>query len=78
VKSFLDGLEQRRAALAQRSAAQRRAIATSATEIRNASAAPAIIGASVAASLLASSPKLRDWALRGWAVYAFVRQLAGK
>jgi len=78
VKSFLDGVVQRRAALIERSAAQRGAIVARCTEIRNASAAPAIVGASVAASLLASSPKLRDWALRGWAVYAFVRQLLGK
>jgi len=76
--SFLDGVVQRRAALIERSAAQRGDIVARVTEIRNMSAAPAIVGVGVATTLLASSPGLRSWAIRGWAIYSFVRQLIAK
>jgi hypothetical protein len=76
--AFLDSLARRRTALVERSAAQRGEIAAAAADIRRVSAAPVLLGASAAAALLAASPKLRGWAVRGWAVYAFVRQLAGR
>lgn len=78
MKAFLEALGRRREALVERSAAQRERIVSAATDIRRVSAAPALLGASAAAALLASSPKLRGWAVRGWAVYAFVRQLLGR
>lgn len=78
MKAFLDSLSRRREALVERSAGQRGRIAAAAADIRSISAMPIAIGASAAAALLASSPKLRGWAVRGWAVYAFVRQLLGR
>jgi len=78
MKTFLDALVRRRDALVERSAQQRAAIAAAAADIRRVSAAPVLLGASVAATLLASSPRLRGWAVRGWAAYAFVRQLRGR
>jgi len=78
MKAFLDALARRRAALVERSTAQRGEIAAAVTGIRRVSAAPVLLGASAAAALLASSPKLRGWAVRGWAVYAFARQLLGR
>ena len=78
MKAFLDSLVRRRVALVERSAAQRGQIVVAAAQIRRASAAPVLLGASVAATLLASSPKLRGWAVRGWATYSFVRQLLGR
>jgi hypothetical protein len=78
MKLFLDSLARRREALVERSAEQRGRIAAAAADIRGISAMPIALGASAAAALLASSPKLRGWAVRGWAVYAFVRQLLGR
>jgi hypothetical protein len=78
MKAFLDTLARRRAALIERSAAQRGAIAAAAADLRDFSALPVALGASAAAALLAASPKLRGWAVRGWAVYAFVRQLLAR
>lgn len=78
MKAFLDTLARRRAVLVERSAAQRGEIAAAAADIRGISAVPIAIGASAAAALLAASPRLRGWAVRGWAVYAFVRQLLGR
>ena len=78
MKAYLDTLVRRRAALVERSAAQRGEIAAAAADIRGISSMPIAIGASAAAALLAASPKLRGWAVRGWAVYAFVRQLLGR
>jgi hypothetical protein len=78
MKAVLDALARRRAALVERSAAQRGEIAAAAADIRGISAVPIAVGASAAAALLASSPRLRGWAVRGWAAYAFVRQLLGR
>ncbi len=78
MKAILDSLVRRRAALVERSAAQRGKIVVAVADIRRASAAPVLLGASVAATLLASSPQLRGWAVRGWATYSFVRQLLGR
>lgn len=78
MNAFLDSLARRRAALVERSASQRGEIEAAAADIRRLSAAPVLLGASAAAALLAASPKLREWAVRGWAAYAFVRQLAGR
>ena len=78
MKDFLEGVVRRRGELVEQSAAQRGAIVARVTEIRNASAAPAIVGVGVATTLLASSPGLRSWAIRGWAIYSFVRQLLAR
>jgi hypothetical protein len=43
--------------------------------MRRAAAEPLLIGAGLAATLLATSPKVRGWVVRAWTVYVFVRQL---
>jgi hypothetical protein len=78
MRPFFEGLARRRAALVERSATQRGEIAAAVTGIRRTSAQPLLLGAGIAATLLASSPKLRSWVVRGWAVYAFVRQILGR
>jgi hypothetical protein len=78
VNAFFEALERRRAALIERSTAQRDEVAASAAGVRRTAAEPLLLGAGIAATLLASSPKLRAWVVRGWAVYAFVRQLIGR
>ena len=78
MSAFFETLARRRAALVARSATQRDEIAAAVTGIRRTSAEPLLLGAGIAATLLVSSPKLRRWVVRGWAVYAFVRQLLGR
>lgn len=78
MNAFFEALARRREALVERSTAQRRELTEAVTGVRRASAEPLLLGAGVAATLLASSPKLRAWVVRGWAVYAFVRQLLGR
>jgi len=75
VRAFLDDLVRRRAALIERSAAQRGEIAVAVSGVRRAVAEPLLLGAGVAATLLSSSPKLRGWVVRAWVAYAFVRRL---
>jgi hypothetical protein len=75
VRAFLDTLVRRRTALVERSTAQRGEVAAVVAGVRRAAAEPLLLGAGVAATLLASSPKLRGWLVRGWAVYIFVRRL---
>jgi hypothetical protein len=78
MSAFFEGLERRREALVERSAAQRGEVAAAVTGLRRAAAEPLLLGAGIAATLLTTSPRLRAWAVRGWAVYAFVRQLIGR
>ena len=78
MSAFFETLARRRATLIERSAAQRDEVVAAVTGLRRASAEPLLIGAGIAATLLTSSPKLRAWVVRGWAVYAFVRQLLGR
>lgn len=75
MKAFLDVLVRRRAALVERSSAQRAQVAAAAVELRRGLAAPMLLGVGVAATLLTSSPKLRGWVLRAWAAHAFLRRL---
>ncbi|HEX9687028.1 MAG TPA: hypothetical protein VGA25_14375 [Burkholderiales bacterium] len=75
MRAFFDTLARRRAALIERSTAQRRELTEAVTGMRRASAEPLLLGAGLAVTLLSSSPKLRGWVVRAWAVYAFVRQL---
>jgi len=78
VSAFFETLARRRAALVERSAVQRGKVVAAVTGMRRTSAQPLLLGAGIAATLLASSPKLRSWMVRGRAVYAFVRQLLGR
>jgi len=78
VSAFFETLARRRAALVERSAVQRGKFVAAVTGMRRTSAQPLLLGAGIAATLLASSPKLRSWVVRGWAVFAFVRQLLGR
>jgi hypothetical protein len=78
MSAFFEGLERRREALVERSATQRGVIAATVTGLRRAAAEPVLLGAGIVATLLATSPRLRAWAVRGWAIYAFVRQLIGR
>lgn len=75
MRAFFDSLARRRTALIERSTAQRTEVAAAAARVQRASAEPLLLGAGIAVTLLTSSPKLRNWVLRAWAVYAFVRQL---
>jgi hypothetical protein len=75
VTPFFDALARRRAALVERSTAQRHDLVAAAAGVRRASAEPLLLGAGIAATLLASSPKLRGWLVRGFALYLFFRRL---
>jgi hypothetical protein len=75
MRPFFEGLARRRAALVERSAAQRGDIAAAAAGVRRAAAEPLLIGAGLAATLLATSPKVRGWVVQAWTVYVVVRQL---
>jgi len=75
VSAFFDALARRRAALVERSTAQRRELTEAVTGVRRATAEPLLLGAGVAVTLLTSSPKLRGWVVRAWAVYVLVRRL---
>ncbi|HEX9673296.1 MAG TPA: hypothetical protein VGA12_07665 [Burkholderiales bacterium] len=75
MRAFFDTLARRRTALIARSTAQRGELATAVEGMRRASAEPLLLGAGIAATLLASSPKLRGWLVKGWAFYLFVRRL---
>ena len=75
MRAFFDTLARRRAALIERSTAQRRELTEAVTGMRRASAEPLLLGAGIAVTLLTSSPKLRGWVVRAWAVYVFVRRL---
>lgn len=78
MSALFEGLERRRVALVERSAAQRDEFAAVAASLQRAAAGPVLLGAGIVATLLTTSPKVRAWAVRGWAVYAFVRQLLGR
>jgi hypothetical protein len=73
-----DALARRREALIERSAAQRAEIAASAERTRNAVTAPLLLSGGAAVALLSSTPKLRGWLVRAWAVYALVRRIKGQ
>ena len=75
MRAILDALVRRRTALIERSTAQRGEVAAAVAGVRRAAAEPLLLGAGIAATLLTSSPKLRGWVVRAWAVYAFVRRL---
>ena len=75
MSTFLDALVRRRTALIERSTAQRGEVAAAVAGVRRAAAEPLLLGAGVAVTLLTSSPKLRGWVVRAWAVYVFVRRL---
>jgi hypothetical protein len=70
----LEALARRRAALVQRSGAQRNEITGAIDRTRNAVTAPVLLGAGGLVALLSTSPKLREWLVRAWAVYALVRR----
>ena len=70
----LEALARRREALVQRSSAQRDEIADAIDRTRNAVTAPVLLGAGGVVALLSTSPKLREWLVRAWAVYALVRR----
>lgn len=75
MRSALERLAVRRAALVQRSSDRRAELAATLTRLRRDAAMPVLLGAGVAATLLGSSPRLRSWAIRAWAAYAFVSRL---
>ena len=70
----LQALARRKQALVQRSSAQRDAMADAVDRTRNAVTAPVLLGAGGVVALLSTSPKLREWLVRAWAVYALVRR----
>jgi len=70
----LAALARRREALIQRSGAQRTEIASTIERARNAATGPMLLGAGGLVALFSTSPKLRGWLVRAWAVYALVRR----
>lgn len=74
----LEALARRRETLIQRSSAQRTGIAAAVERTRNAATAPLLLGGGAAVALVSSSPKLRSWLVRAWAVYALVRRIKGQ
>lgn len=75
MSAFFESLARRRAALVERSTKQRGDVAATVASVRRASAEPLLLGAGIAVTLLTTSPKLRGWLVRGWALYAFLRRL---
>jgi hypothetical protein len=75
MRNFFDILGRRRERLVARSAAQRGQVILSVTEVQRDLTAPVLVTAGAAVTLFASSPKLRGWLVRGWAVYSLVRRL---
>lgn len=75
MRSFVDALARRRAALVERSAARRAQVAAAAAGVQQAAAQPLLLGLGVAATFISWSPKLRGWLVKAWATYAFVRRL---
>ena len=75
MRSFVDALARRRAALVEHSAAQRAQLAAAAAGVQRSVTQPLLLGLGVAATLLSRSPKLRGWLVKAWATYAFVRRL---
>ncbi len=71
----LETLARRRAALVERSAAQRAQFAAAAAGVQHSVTQPLLLGFGVAATLLSSSPRLRGFLVRAWVIYAFVRRL---
>jgi len=69
----LEALARRRQALTQRSSAQRAEIAAALERARSAATAPVLLGAGGLVALISTSPKLRRWLVRGWALYSLVR-----
>lgn len=78
MRKFFGTLVRRRESLVERAAAQRGEVVAAAADLRKASAAPLLLGVGVAVTLLTSLPRLRGWAVRAWAAYAFVRRLIGR
>lgn len=70
----LEALAVRRRALIRRSGIQRDEITAGIERTRNGVTAPVLLGAGGLVALLSTSPKLRDWMVRAWAVYALVRR----
>jgi len=73
----LEVLARRREALVGRSGAQRAEIAAAIDRARNAATAPVLLGSGGLVALVSSSPKLRNWLVRAWAVYSLVRRFRG-
>lgn len=69
----LQALARRREALIQRSAAQRAEIASAIGRARNAATAPMLLGAGGLVTLVSTSPKVRSWLVKAWALYSLVR-----
>lgn len=75
MRELLASLAQRRAALVERSVAQRAEIAAAAGGVRRAAVEPLVLGLGVAVALAGGSPRLRAWLVRAWVIGAFVRRL---
>lgn len=75
MRAVLATLARRRAALVERSAAQRAEIVTAVAGARRALAEPLGIALGVAVALAGASPRLRPWVVRAWVIGALVRRL---
>lgn len=75
MRALLATLARRRAALVERSAAQRAEIATAVAGVGRAAAEPLALGLAAGLALAGGSPRLRAWLVRAWVIGAFVRRL---
>jgi hypothetical protein len=75
MRAMLATLARRRAALVERSAAERAAVGAALAGVRRAATEPLVLGLGAALALAGSTPRLRAWLVRAWVAYAFVRRL---
>jgi hypothetical protein len=75
MRAVLATLERRRAALVERSAAQRGEVVAAVAGMRRAVAEPLNLALGAAVALAGASPRLRPWFVRAWVIGALVRRL---
>jgi hypothetical protein len=75
MKAVLATLARRRAALVERSAAQRAEIVNAVGGARRAAAEPLVLALGAMVALAGASPRLRAWMVRAWVLGALVRRL---
>jgi hypothetical protein len=75
MRAMLTTLARRRAALVERSTAQRAALGTAVAGVQRAATEPLALGLGAALALAGSTPRLRAWLVRAWVAYALVRRL---
>jgi hypothetical protein len=75
MRAMLATLASRRAALVERSAAERAAVGTTLAAVRRSATEPLVLGLGAAVALAGTAPRLRSWLVRAWVAYSLVRRL---